>query len=182
MFLLVFSAPALRALLCILALAVLTVAAMVLYYRRRAADGKSIPWRKINLYLGLLGFVALCVLSEPLFRALVYFAFGVSERVIGENAPSNQVAADHVIGGWVQVGTLLSKLFAAISFYLLSYTLPWLMQRATHPVLTEWAKSDQYQANWDKLGAKEHFEIYGRLQTNQSIRLAASLLSAALLV
>lgn len=164
---------------CLLVLAYICLVAQA--YLRAKKNQKPMPWRKVALYSALLIFIVLFVAGEPLFRALAYWAYGVDDRVIGANAPSNQVAADHLIGGWVQVGTLLSKLFAGVSFYITSYTLPWLLQRATHPVLTTWAK-EQYDEDFKALTSKERFEVYGRLQLNQSLRIAASFIAAAQLV
>jgi hypothetical protein len=155
-----------------------------LYFRKpTVADPLAkpgIPWRKLALYAALFALAVLFVVGHPLLQYLTNL--GVPHAGPGDlNATSAEVEASATASGWVPLGTATSKVIMAATFYVLSYILPWVLQRVTHPEPTAWAKDD-YKVEFRALASLDKFAVVGRISINQSIRWAASLLAAALIV
>lgn len=167
-----------------IALTVVGIAVTCLLYFRKpsvhAADKPAIPLRKVALYLAFLALGVLFVAGHPLLNYLANL--GVPQAGPGDmNATGAEVEAGATASGWVPLGTATSKIIMAATFYVLSYILPWVLQQVTHPQPTEWTK-EHYKLEFTALPAVEKFAIVGRIGLNQSIRWAASLLAAALIV
>lgn len=143
---------------------------------------KGLAWRKVALYGGLLLFVLCYPLVQPFVHEVANSFYGATPTTdaLG-NMNGAQVAADQAAGGAVPVGTVYTKLWITVLFYLLFWGLPWLLQRATHPGPTKWAKDD-YTDDFNALPAPLKFENYGRLQLSQAIKIAAAGILAALIV
>jgi len=140
----------------------------------------GIPWRKLALYLAFFALGVLFVAGHPLLQYLTNL--GVPHAGPGDlNATSAEVEASATASGWVPLGTATSKIIMAATFYVLSYILPWVLQRVTHPEPTAWTK-ERYKVEFHELASLDKFTVVGRIGINQSIRWAASLLAAALIV
>lgn len=155
-----------------------------LYFRKPdIADPSAkpgIPWRKLALYLAFFALGVLFVAGHPLLQYLTNL--GVPHAGPGDlNATSAEVEASATASGWVPLGTATSKIIMAATFYVLSYILPWVLQRVTHPEPTAWTK-ESYKVEFHQLASLDKFAVVGRIGINQSIRWAASLLAAALIV
>jgi hypothetical protein len=144
------------------------------------ADKPALPLRKVALYLAFFALGVLFVAGHPLLQYLT--SLGVPHAGPGDlNATSAEVEASATASGWVPLGTATSKIIMAATFYVLSYILPWLFQQVTHPEPTAWTK-ENYKLEFHALPSLEKFTVVGRIGMNQSIRWAASLLAAALIV
>jgi len=141
----------------------------------------SLKMRKPALYLAFFALGIAFLFGQPLFTWLAELAYGVHEVPGAVNASGEAIEAHAKVGGWVPVGTATSKIILTVSFYVLSYILPWLVQRVTHPAPTDWTK-DSYTGEFAALPSVEKFQLVGRLSLNQSIRFAASMLAAALIL
>lgn len=155
-----------------------------LYFRKpaylNAADKPGISWRKLALYVAFFALGVLFVAGHPLLQYLTNL--GVPHAGPGDlNATSAEVEASATASGWVPLGTATSKIIMAATFYVLSYILPWVLQRVTHPEPTAWTK-ESYKVEFHELASLDKFAVVGRIGINQSIRWAASLLAAALIV
>ncbi|RZK94970.1 MAG: hypothetical protein EOO62_30315 [Hymenobacter sp.] len=140
----------------------------------------SLKLRKPALYVVFLLLGVAFLFGEPLFHWLADLAYGVQDAPGQLNASGAAIEAAAKVGGWVPVGTATSKIILTVSFYVLSYLLPWWVQRVTHPAPTDWTK-DSYTGEFTALPSIEKFQLVGRLSLNQSIRFAASMLAAALI-
>lgn len=141
---------------------------------------KPLSLRKVALYAAFLLLGVAFLFGEPLFTWLANLAYGVHDAPGQLNASGAAIEAAAKVGGWVPVGTATSKIILTVSFYVLSYLLPWLVQRVTHPAPTAWTKRN-YTAQFATLPAGEKFQLVGRLSLNQSMRFAASILAACLI-
>lgn len=144
------------------------------------ARHSQMPLRKLVLTFAFLSLGVAFLFGEPLFTWLSNLAYGVQDVPGQLNASGAAIEAAAKVGGWVPVGTATSKIILTVSFYVLSYLLPWWVQRVTHPAPTDWTK-DSYTGEFAALPSVEKFQLVGRLSLNQSIRFAASMLAAALI-
>lgn len=141
---------------------------------------ETLSLRKLALYAAFMALGVAFLFGEPLAHWLANLAYGVHDLPGAVEASPELKAASARVGGWVPVGTATSKIILTISFYVLSYIIPWVVQRVTHPAPTKWAKED-YTTAFEGLSTERKFEANGRLSLNQSIRFACSMLAAALI-
>lgn len=161
-------------------LTLLSIALLPRLVRLLRATEKPLRLRKVALYAAFLALGVAFLFGEPLAHWLANLAYGVHDLPGAINASGAAIAADARVGGWVPVGTATSKIILTVSFYVLSYLIPWVVQQATHPAPTKWTKTD-YTSVFLELAKEEKFAVLGRLSLNQSIRFAASALAAALI-
>ena len=95
------------------------------------------------------------------------------------NATGAEVVADQQSAGWPTPGLVTGKLITASGAYVFFTILSWLVQHLTHPTPTAWAKGG-YSAAFKVADDNAKFIIYQRMQLNQTIRVGAALLFAAL--
>lgn len=136
--------------------------------------------RKASLYAAFPALGVVFLFGEPMAHWLANMAYGVHDLPGAMEASPELKEASARVGGWVPVGTATSKIILTISFYVLSYIIPWVVQRVTHPAPTRWAK-ENYKTDFDGLSVERKFEANGRLSLNQSIRFGLSMLAAALI-
>lgn len=136
--------------------------------------------RKIALYAAFLLLGVAFLFGDPLAHWLANYAYGVHDLPGALEASPELKEAAARVGGWVPVGTATSKIILAISLYVLSYLVPWVVQQVTHPAPTAWTK-DYYTAEFMALPSADKFALVSRLSLNQSIRIAAAVLGAALI-
>jgi hypothetical protein len=144
---------------------------------------QKLPWRKVALYGSLLLFVSCYPFAQPFVHLVADMVYGAAPTTdaLG-NISGAQVAADQVAGGAVPVGTVYTKLWITALFYLLFCSLPWFLQRATHPGPTEWAKVDYTRDFKFGLNVQQKFEAYQRLQLVQAMKIVGAGILAALIV
>jgi hypothetical protein len=163
-----------------IALTILATLFIYLLWHNWPKERQPLPLRKVALYLAFLSLGVAFLFGEPLAHWLANLAYGVHDAPGAVEASPELKEAAARVGGWVPVGTATSKIILATSFYVLTWLLPWLVQQVTHPGLTAWAKG-KYSTDFDELPAARKFENNRGLSLSQSIRIAASILGAALI-
>lgn len=136
-------------------------------------------WRKAAPYLALAATLFFFVVLRPAIHALL----SAGTPVVAPdamNVEGAQVVADQVAGGYVQFGTVVSKLVIMIAIYALFSFVPWLFQQLTHPGPTKW-KKESYTDDFNVLPIMTKFEVDGRLGLNAAIRVLAAVLGACLI-
>jgi hypothetical protein len=142
-------------------------------------------WRKPAPALIAVGLIALFVLLQFALKQVP----ALNEATAALPLPSTGILPDvdgatqdtkQALGGYVQFGTLISKIIVLVIFYAIGSILPWAFQQLTHPGPTKW-KKEQYTADFNALESRQKFEVDAKLGLNAAIRWAAVVIGACLI-
>jgi hypothetical protein len=125
------------------------------------------PWQRAGSYIRrhvpLL--LALAVLVAYLFgpsliEHLTFLVHGAAPLVPGgPDLDGAQVAAANQAGGWMQLGAVTSKIFAAVAYFCIGLFLVWYLMHHITPALPTWAKRD-FTTRFAQLSAPWQFVVY----------------------
>jgi len=130
---------------------------------------------KLRKWVPVLAFLA-ALLVFLFLRPALHSLLSAGAPIVAPdamNATSEQVVADQVSGGYVQAGSLFSKIVIAVLFYALFSFVPWLFQQVTHPAFAAW-KKEKYKTDFEAMTVAEKFSYDKGMAQAVAIRVLAA--------